>query len=65
MRLFTPDTEQNRAQHFLTARAARAAKQRAEFRQSLESIVWTGLAIAGVFAASVGALVYVSNLIPH
>lgn len=65
MRLFTPDTEQNRAQQFLAARAARAAQQRAQLRQSLESIVWTGLAIAGVFAASVGALVYVSNLIPH
>ncbi|HJS31216.1 MAG TPA: hypothetical protein VJ924_04420 [Alphaproteobacteria bacterium] len=65
MRLFTPDTEQNRAQQFRAARAARAAQQRAQLRQSLESIVWTGLAIAGVFAASVGALVYVSNLIPH
>ena len=65
MRLFSPDSQENRAQQLLAARAARQAQQRAELRQSLESIVWTGFAIAGIFAASVGALVYVSDLIPH
>lgn len=65
MRLFSPDSQENRAQQLLATRTARQAQQRAELRQSLESIVWTGLAIAGIFAASVGALVYISDLIPH
>lgn len=65
MRLFTPDSPQHRVQQFLAAKAAREAQQRAELRQSLESMIWTGLAVAGILAASVGALVYVTALIAH
>ncbi len=65
MRLFAPDTEESRTRHFLAARATREAHQRAELRQSLEALIWTGLAVSGVIAASVGALVFLSSLIPQ
>jgi hypothetical protein len=65
MRLFAPDTEQNRTQQLLAARAIREAHQRAELRRSLEYLIWTGLAIVGVFAASVGSLIFLTDLIPQ